>query len=44
MRAQDVGEVMNNAALIARIGNALDKPFRNAKLSLRLRQLRHHRM
>lgn len=35
---QDVAEVMNNPALVARIGYALDKPFRNAKLSLHLRQ------
>ena len=36
--AQDVVEIVDDAALVARVANAGGKPFRNAKLSLGLRQ------
>ena len=39
--AQDVAEVVDDAALVARVGNAGGKPFREAELSFRLRQQQH---
>jgi GAF domain-containing protein len=38
---QDVAEVVDDAALVARVGNAGGKPFCKTKLSLHLRQQQH---